>query len=413
MHVIACRWDEVALRSMLSIPGVEVTLVMDEWEFANRRLAPELLERVRAQHVVPSFTDLGALSALAAALGRQEPAVEAVFSLAEYSQLGAAYLAQALGLAEPEVRTSIRVRDKAAMKAAAVAAGVPCARQRVVEDRSAAGLDRIGAELGWPLVLKPLDGMGTVDTWVVADSDEAANRLLNTPETVMIAEEYVRGEEFHVDAVWIEGKAMDFSVGRYPVPRVQIVDPGHLNGSGMLREAEHERFYSELRDLSARVNAAIGVQTGITHTEFFLTEAGSWVFSEVATRPGGGAIPEMFAYFGDDLRSRWLLSVLGRGGDVRRDEQGSPVFGWGNYAPSAVGRVSREPDEAALRSLPFVVDVKPGHRVGDTVHAVFPSLWSWQVVFGADTWEEFLERMVEVERHVSFELEPAGGDAGA
>jgi biotin carboxylase len=54
-------------------------------------------------------------------------------------------------------------RDKAKMKAALEAAGLPVARSRLVRDE--AGAQKFAAEVGYPIVLKPPSGMGAKSTF--------------------------------------------------------------------------------------------------------------------------------------------------------------------------------------------------------------------------------------------------------
>ncbi|OIQ74801.1 D-alanine--D-alanine ligase [mine drainage metagenome] len=405
-HVVAFVWDERSLSTLLEAGDLQVTVVLDAWESQNRDMKPAILDKIRALHVVTSYTDLTSLAALGVRLRAETPAVQAVISLGEYSQLGAAYLASVIGLPEPSIATSVLVRDKSAMKAAARRGGIPCAKQQVLYDRDEAALETMGADLGWPVVIKPIHGMGTVDTWVVDSARQAAELLCGvSSDTTIVVEEYIDGDEYHVDAVWVDSKPVDFGIGRYAIPRIQITDPGHLNGSAHLREAEHRELYDALRPLSIAVNAAMGITSGITHAEFFHTPDGRWIFSEIATRPGGAGTTKVFGFFGDDLRVRWLTSVFADPARVCREEPVYAAFGWANFAPSRVGRVTAAPDEAILRKFPFVEDVIVGHQAGDVMREVHPSTWSWLVFFGADSFEEYVDRLLEVEKVALFSVE--------
>ncbi len=64
------------------------------------------------------------------------------------------------------------------------------------------------------------------------------------------------------------------------------------------------------------------------------------------------------------------------------------------------------PTEGQCRAFDYVVGVTPGHRPGDRVRELHPSIWSWMVEYTADTWEQFLERGAELEQALAFEMEP-------
>lgn len=404
MHVVACRYDSVAVTALLDA-GATLTLVIDAWEASHRPPERAQLERLAALHVVADFDDMTEVGRIAVALADVQ--VDRVVSLGEFGQLGAAYLAVSLGHTSPSVPLSILARDKSAMKNAARRAGVACARQAEV-DRATPG--RALEVVGIPAVLKPLAGMGASDTSVVRSVDELRARLDELdPAMRMVVEEYVSGDEYHVDAVWQDGRALELGVARYPVPCIEVTMPGHLNGSALLSEEVAPEAYDALRQLSADVNAALGIDDGITHAEFFHTPDGRWLFSEIATRPGGGAIPALYRSRGADLRESWLRSTVSQEPWVGSPQK-SPVVGWVNIAPDEPGTVLRAPTRDEAMAITWVLDVVEGHLPGDVVDSIHPTLWSWMVLFEAESWEQYLARTAELEDTLTFTMAPIGDE---
>lgn len=406
-HVVLCRWDRLILEAALATETAEITVIIDEWEHANRQIDPQLVGRLRALKVIRDFDDMSAMSELGVQLQNAVPPVTRVISLAEQSQLGAAYLARVIGTAGPSIETSVLVRNKIAMKRRVTAAGLRCAAQVSLESGSRQDVEDAGRRLGWPLVIKPAEGMGTVDTWAVAHIDDLPDSIEETAKThALIAEEFVSGDEYHVDAVWTAGEPADFGVSLYVVPRIEIDTPGRNNGSLHLREEDFPEVYEELVSFGREVNSALGITDGITHSEFFRTGDGEWIFSEIATRPAGGAICNVFGAFGDDLRVRWMKSELGRREDIARSRPDRPIIGWVNLAPATTGVIAQTPDPAVLARHPFVRQVIPGHQVGDVVGTLHPSIWSWMAVIEADDETQFIERMRILEIEAAFEIIP-------
>jgi biotin carboxylase len=59
-------------------------------------------------------------------------------------------------------------------------------------------------------------------------------------------------------------------------------------------------------ELGRRVLGALGMGTGFTHMEWFLTPKGEAVFGEIGCRPGGGHIVDQMNYTSDiDLFREW------------------------------------------------------------------------------------------------------------
>jgi biotin carboxylase len=417
MNVLVCRWDQLPLEAILD-RGARVTLIYDEWEAAHRFIDPALLARVERVYVIRSFDALDELAQLAIELRLYGPAIDKVLSLSEYSQFGAAYLAQLLGLDEPSVETSVLVRDKRAMKAKVAARGVRCARFVSLTTTDVAGsVERVGAELGFPVIVKPVAGLGSIDTRSVASSAELTELLQGVAADgvvqFLMAEEPVRGDEYHVDAVWADGRVQMLAVSIYTKPRMLITHPGRENGSLILPRAGHAELYARVEALQAEVNAALEIHNGITHLEVFEDAEGRLWFSEIATRYAGGAIPESFRPYGMDLREMWIESALNGGSaPLPLHEADYPYIGWTNLAPDEAGVIRREPSDEEIAKFTYVLGMTRARGVGFHIESLHPSVWCLMLVIGADSPEQFRQRAAELEELLlpSYRMEAVTSD---
>ncbi len=102
-----------------------------------------------------------------------------------------AWLAEALGLPSPSVRSTARLTDKLLQRQAFEAAGVPSPRYAAVrEPADDAEVARLCAALRFPMVLKPRDGTACRDVFAVADAEELARHLgeVDRPEGMILEE---------------------------------------------------------------------------------------------------------------------------------------------------------------------------------------------------------------------------------
>lgn len=236
--------------------------------------------------------------------------VERVECLWEPGVLLAARLREALGVEGMTVEGTIPFRDKDRMKQVLAAAGIRTprhARATTAEDcREAA------RRIGFPLILKPIDGAGSADTYRVDDHaqlEETLPRLGHLPEVNV--EEFVEGEEFTFDTVCVGGEVAYYSISMYrPHPliarTVEWVSPQIV----MLRDVESEE-YAGGREMGRAVLRALGFQTGFTHMEWFRKPDGEVVFGEIACRPPGARSVDVMNYASDtDLFAGWAEAVV-------------------------------------------------------------------------------------------------------
>jgi formate-dependent phosphoribosylglycinamide formyltransferase (GAR transformylase) len=233
-------------------------------------------------------------------------------STIEAHTMAAAQAREACTIPGTSVRTAWLCRDKPSMKDVLRAAGIPTAASAAVT--SAADVHAFVADTGFPVILKPRTGAGALDTVRVADTgqlDEALGRFGGQGVESIAVEEFVEGHEGFYDTVSIDGHAaVDFASHYYPnvleAMRTRWISPQFVSTNRIDSAAD----YQELRELGARVNAALGIGTSATHMEWFFGPKGLR-FSEIGCRPPGVGAWDLYSAGNDlDLYQAWADAIV-------------------------------------------------------------------------------------------------------
>jgi hypothetical protein len=279
----------------------------------------------------------------------------------------AGYLRSYFGLPGLSFETANLFANKYLMKRRAAAVGLP-----VPAFRLACTLENVppqAAAIGWPVVIKPVLGGGSVDV-VVLDSPEAFARFCasRAAESIrqltvpLIVEEYVELDaEYHCDGIVHDGQVMFAAPSKYIVPLLGC--PADLNGSYAL-PPEHPDA-AEILDLHTRTVHAFGLRSGVTHMEFLKTKDGL-LAGEIACRPGGAGIPQaILLQYGVDIWRAFRETSLGIEPEVRSTEREGLLV---NYLlPIKAGRIVRLSTAADLAAVPSVVRVDMHKQMGDVI----------------------------------------------
>jgi len=196
-------------------------------------------------------------------------------------------------------------RDKELMKERVRAAGLRVPRSfRVRTEKET----RAAAEaIGFPLILKPIAGAGSADTYRItnrAELEATLPKMRGIPEAS--CEEYIEGEEFTFDTVCIGGCPAYENVAAYlPKPiemrSVEWISPVIIT----VRDMAQPKLAPGIQ-LGRNVLRALEMGDGFTHMEWFLTPKGEAVFGEIACRPGGAHLVDQMNYTSDiDLFREW------------------------------------------------------------------------------------------------------------
>ena len=90
-------------------------------------------------------------------------------------------------------------KSKSGMKAYYAQAGVPTARCHKITDQAAA--EAFIAEVGYPVIVKPDNGVGASDTWKIETETDLAVFFAEKPDVPYVMEEFIWGDIFSYDAI--------------------------------------------------------------------------------------------------------------------------------------------------------------------------------------------------------------------
>ena len=236
--------------------------------------------------------------------------IDRVECLWEPHMILAARLRETLGLPGMTVEQTLPFRDKEIMKDVLDRAGIRTPRHG--RATSVAECREVAERVGFPLVVKPVAGAGSADTYRV-DSAEELERvfpaLRHVPQVTV--EEFIEGDDMTFDTVCVGGTVAHYNICRYR-PRAlesktwEWVSPQTF----ALRDVEHPDLAAGHR-MGFDVLAALGFENGYTHMEWYRTSSGEAVFGEIAARPPGVRTVDLINFASDvDSYRGWAESMV-------------------------------------------------------------------------------------------------------
>lgn len=224
--------------------------------------------------------------------------------------LTAARLRDRLDVPGMSYDTVLGFRDKQLMKERVAAAGVPVPRAERVS--TAAQARQAAERVGFPLILKPVDGAGSASTYRCeheADLRAALERMGHIRQAS--CEAFIDGEEFTYDTICVDGQPVYENVAQY-LPRPLIARTQEWISPIILtyRDLSDPRLAPGIA-LGRRVLGALGMERGFTHMEWYRTAKGEIVFGEIGCRPGGARlVDQMNVGASADLFTEWARAIV-------------------------------------------------------------------------------------------------------
>ena len=308
-------------------------------------------------HQVPSVTDVGVLTDTVRWI-QDKVWVDRLETTIEAHTLPTARVREHCTIPGTSVHTAWLCRDKPSMKEALRGAGVPTAASTAADHADT--VTAFANAIGFPIILKPRTGAGALDTMRVdsrAELDAALARFGEQGVGSIAVEEFVEGHEGFYDTLSIDGTAaVDFVSHYFPnvleAMRTRWISPQFV----ATNRVESVGDYAELRQMGARVNAALGIGTSATHMEWFFGPKGLR-FSEIGCRPPGVGAWDLYSAGNDlDLYREWANAIVH--GHVAGRASRQYATGIVALRPDRDGHISGYSgiDEVQARSGEWVID---------------------------------------------------------
>ncbi len=197
--------------------------------------------------------------------------------------------------------TVMRFKTKSNMKKYYAKAGVPTARYHMVSDYDSgkAFVD----EVGYPVIVKPDDGVGANYTWKIHNDKELRDFYRQHLQVPYIMEEFVPGTIVSFDGITDQNNNIIFRTSHvFPDPIMDIVNQKDECWYYSVR-----KIPADLNEAGERVIHAFDIKGRFFHTEYFrlsedkpgLGHKGDLVGLEVNMRPPGGYTPDMMNFAND------------------------------------------------------------------------------------------------------------------
>lgn len=364
--IFACPMYSPAATHMIAataaLPGVQVAVICPEgWE----AMPEPARSRVVGHWRVDNLFDVGQLAwAVRSLAGRHGP-VHRLFAALEQLQVPLAEVREQLGIAGMRVEAARNFRDKHRMKALFRQHGLPCARTELAHTADEAV--RAAARVGYPVVVKPPEGAGAMATFRANDERQlreglAAFRFDGSPTLV---EEFMQGTEHSCESLTAGGTTFWQSVSHYRPTPLEVKATPWIQWAVLLPREQDDPREADIREAAQRALGVLGMDTGLSHMEWFRRPDGSIAISEVAARPPGAQITTLVSRAHDaDLVEQWArLLIFGEAAmPPRRYASGAAYLrGQGRGRIVAVHGLK----EAERAVGPLISDAKLP-RVGDT-----------------------------------------------
>ena len=276
------------IEAAASLPDVRLGVITQD---PAEKMSRQMARAVTAHWRVDDILDAGQLAWAAGELGKRLGGIDRLFGAYEQLQGPLAEVREKLGIPGMRPEVAARFRDKNLMKDVFHANGVPCARHSLAE--SADDAVAFANTVGYPVVVKPPAGAGSIATFK-ADNEaalrDAVSKAAPRHGDPALIEEFIQGDEFSLETISIRGHAVWHSLTHYYPNPLDVVRNKWIQWCVVSPREVHDARYDDIRAAGSKALKALGMQTGLSHMEWFRRKDGSIAISEVAARPPGAQI---------------------------------------------------------------------------------------------------------------------------
>jgi hypothetical protein len=338
-------------------------LIIEKEKLENVAVLSEHFDQI---HYIDTLDSLDQIKSLVAHIMRTEQIVALLTPGENAIEIGGE-IRSTFGIGGLQRNQAVAVRNKWIMK--------EMLRQRGVRTSAAAialhpdDYRRFVDAHGLPLIIKPVSGFASINTFKISSEEELRDYLVNHRRDGQsdLLEEFIRGVEFHCDSIVCGGAVAFASVSQYLFNCLEIARNGAPPGSITYPDDSQFPHLEALRDINRRAIAALGINNSVTHAELFLTDAGEIVFGEVGARIGGAQVipPCVKNTHGVDLFD--AVSDLELGTFQLRHAPRAGIYTGMICFPTRAGTIQRISTARDFSHVEGIVDFNVAYKLGQKV----------------------------------------------
>ncbi len=218
--------------------------------------------------------------------------IDRVVALDEFDLEAAALIREEMRLPGMGYTTTRNFRDKLAMRTRAQASGI-----LVPEFTSVLHYDdlrQFTADVPGPWLLKPRTSASAIGIRLIEHERDLWRSLdeLGDEQTNFLLERFVAGDVHHVDSISWDRKVLAQAAQVYGAPPMSLMQHGGVFTTRTMDRSSADT--ATIRALDALVVPALGMVSGVTHSEYIRAyDDGQFYFLESAARVGGAYIAEL------------------------------------------------------------------------------------------------------------------------
>ncbi|HUR30409.1 MAG TPA: ATP-grasp domain-containing protein [Saprospiraceae bacterium] len=299
------------IEALASLHDIKLVVISQE---STTLLPPWQQSRITLSKILPDVFDTQSLVTILSEIQKKSGPIHRLLGATEQLQLPLAQARKELGIQGMDPGTAYNFRDKSQMKSIFEQADIPCAKHSVATSLEEAIL--FAQRSTFPFVMKPVAGAGAQTTFRINNFDELTSAFENIGSEAgrgMIIEEFIQGDEFSLDTFSLNGKIIGQTINQYyPTPLEAMTNPW-IQWRVILRKETTGDAFNDIRKFGKKALEVLGMDTGMSHMEWFRRKNGTLAISEVAARPPGAQFTTLISRACDfDAVKAWVrLMVYG------------------------------------------------------------------------------------------------------
>jgi biotin carboxylase len=221
--------------------------------------------------------------------------IDRVVALDEFDLEAAALIREEMRLPGMGQSITRHFRDKLAMRVRAREMSIPVPDFIGIQNYD--DLRSFLSSTRGPWLLKPRTSASAIGIRHIQNENDLWRALdeLGDGQSNFLLERFLRGGVFHVDSVTWAGEILLQAVHGYGKPPMALMQGGGVFTTRTLDRASVEA--QALRNLDSALLPALGMVSGVTHSEFIHAEEdGAFYFLETAARVGGAFIADLVEF---------------------------------------------------------------------------------------------------------------------